>query len=257
MTIDNAYIELAHRLAEKSGAILRGSFRTPVKSHHKADQSPVTEADIAVEKALRELITASFPEHGIYGEEQGVHKADADYVWVIDPIDGTKAFMAGIPTFTTLIALVHRGEPLMGIINQPISHETWLGVRGKPTTLNGKEIRSSDCQHLAEAMLSTTSPYLFASDEKAAFESLRNATARQVYGGDAYGYAMLASGGVDVVLEAGLKPYDICALIPVIEGAGGIITDWDGKKLACFSPQHHVLAAATPQLHAQALKALS
>lgn len=257
MMVDNAYVQFAKDLAEHSGELLRATFRQPVTVITKADQSPVTKADLDAEGLMRKMITQAFPTHGIYGEEEGISAGNAEYVWVLDPIDGTKAFIAGIPTFSTLIALMHNCVPVVGLLHQPISKELWLGIAGQPTTLNGNPVGTSKCQALNEALLSSTSPYLFTDEEKPAFEKLRAVTRQQVYGGDGYAYAMLATGGIDLVVEAGLKPYDVCALIAIIQGAGGIITDWQGNLLTPFNASHRVLAAATPQLHAQALLRLT
>lgn len=249
--MDKAMIALAEKLADAAGDILRGAFRAPVSIERKADASPVTQADRAVETAMRALIEQHYHEHGIVGEEFGNVRPDAPYQWVLDPIDGTRAFMAGYPTFTTLIALVQNGIPVLGIIDQPIMRERWLGITGEPTTLNGKPVHTSKRQTLADCIIATTSaPYYFDKAQTSAFDKLRSQCAHTVIGGDGYGYAMLASGRIDLFVDVGLKPYDFCALKPVIEGAGGVITDWNGQPLTLKS-DGRVIAAANAELLAK------
>lgn len=226
-----AQLAFANRLADEAGAIIRHYFRRKLAIDQKPDRTPVTIADRTAERAMRRLITAEFPEHGIIGEEYGSTRADADYIWVLDPIDGTKSFISGIPLFGTLVALAHRGRPILGVIDQPILGERWIGAKGKKTTLNGKRVASRDCARLDAATLFTTSPDLFAKHEATSFRRLRRRVKLTRYGADCYAYALLASGFIDLVVEAGLKAYDFCALAPVIEGAGGSITDWQGKPL--------------------------
>jgi len=248
------FLHFANRLADASGDILRGYFNQPVSVESKADASPVTQADREVEQAIRSHIETNFPSHGIVGEEFGNINADSEYQWVIDPIDGTRAFMAGFPTFTTLIALLHNGKPVIGVIDQPILRDRFVGVSGKPSTLNGKEIKTRATS--SQIVIGTTSaPYHFSVEEALAFERVRKITTHTVVGGDAYGYAMLASGNLDIFMDACLKPYDFCALILVIEGAGGIITDWAGKPLTLAS-EGRVIACASKELHEKSLCAI-
>ena len=219
----------------------------------KPDQSPVTVADREAEAAIRDLIARHHPEHGVYGEEYGRSGLDAEHVWVIDPIDGTKSFITGRPLFGTLIALLHRGRPVLGLIDQAILRERWLGVAGRPTTHNGTIIRTRACPALAQATLCSTSPYLFAEGhERDAFERLARAVKLPLFGGDCYAYGLLAMGFADLVLEADLEPYDYMAIVPVIEGAGGRLTDWQGQPLGLGS-DGRVLAAGDERAHAQAL----
>ncbi|MCC7259577.1 MAG: histidinol-phosphatase [Alphaproteobacteria bacterium] len=246
-----AFTDFANTLADAAGGIARRYFRTAYDSSLKSDHTPVTIADKEIEATLRTMIEAEYPEHGIFGEETGITHREAEYLWVIDPIDGTRAFMAGKPTFTTLIALCRHGEPILGIIDQPIARERWIGD-GRRTTLNGKAVRVRPCAALDSAIFSTTSPYLFSDQERTKFERIREAAQSTLFGSDAYAYALLASGCIDLVVESGLKPYDFAALIPVVEGAGGIITDWQGEKLSLNSPGH-VIAAGDKALHGQAL----
>ena len=185
--------------------------------------------------AERRLIAESFPSHGIIGEEFGEHAADAEYVWVLDPIDGTKSFISGVPLFGTLIALTYRGAPILGVIDQPIQRERWVGATGRKTTLNGKPVSTRACRSLVEATLYATSPDMFTQPNAKPFERLRGQVKLARFGADCYAYALLASGFIDLVVEANLKPYDYCALAPVIAGAGGVITDWSGKALSLHS----------------------
>lgn len=249
-------LHFAHKLADSAADIARSHFRQPLDIHHKADHSPVTQADLAIEHALRQLIAQSYPDHGIVGEEQHSHQADAHWLWVIDPIDGTRAFMAGYPLFTTLIALLYQGAPVLGLIDQPISRERWIATAHQPTSLNSVPCRSSSLSQLHQARLATTSaPDYFSPAQSAQFQKLRGCCAHYISGGDAYAYAMLACGHLDVVADAGMKPHDYLALVPIIEGAGGTITDWHGAPLTLTS-DGSVLAAACAKLHAEALTAL-
>ncbi|XP_051224313.1 bifunctional phosphatase IMPL2, chloroplastic [Lolium perenne] len=257
-------VEVAQSAADAAGEVLRKYFRQRFEIIDKEDHSPVTIADREAEEAMTSVILKSFPTHAIFGEENGwrcVEKS-ADYVWVLDPIDGTKSFITGKPLFGTLIALLHNGKPVMGIIDQPILRERWVGVDGKKTTLNGQEISVRPCNALAQAYLYTTSPHLFEGDAEDAFIRVREKVKVPLYGCDCYAYALLASGFVDLVVESGLKPYDFLSLVPVIEGAGGSITDWEGNKLhwpvtsESRPTSFNVVAAGDARVHGQALEAL-
>ncbi len=242
-----AQLALAEALADAAGEVIRRYFRQAIAIDDKSDLSPVTIADREAEAAMRRLIDERFPEHGIIGEEHGRSRAEADYVWVLDPIDGTKSFISGIPLFGTLIALVHRGRPVLGIIDQPISRERWRGAEGHPSTLNGAPIRTRPCASLAAATLFCTTPDMFGGAEAEAFARLRSAVKLTRYGADCYAYAVLASGFVDLVVEGSLKPYDYCALAPLIAGAGGVMTDWQGRPLGLAS-DGRVIACGDPGL---------
>ena len=235
--------------------MLRRHFRTALPPETKADRSPVTLADREVEQAIMAILQAEVPDHGIFGEEFGQVRPDAAYQWVIDPIDGTRAFMAGYPLFTTLIALAHEGVPVLGIIDQPILHERWGATSAGACELKGARV-SVRGTSLDKAVVATTSAAYFTAEQLGAYGRLAKVCGHTVSGGDAYAYAMLASGQLNLVVDAGMKPYDFCALAPVIAGAGGVITDWAGKALTLHS-DGTVLAAATPELHAQALQVLS
>ena len=225
------HVALAHALADAAGAIVRRYFRTAVAIDDKPDLTPVTIADREAERAMRRLIAQTFPDHGVIGEEEGRERADAEFVWVLDPIDGTKNFISGIPIFGTLIALAHRGRPVLGVIDQPVLGERWLGVVGQSSTLNGKPIRTRACADLAHATLYTTSPDMFRGADAEGFARLKGRVKLARFGADCYAYAQLASGFIDLVVECDLKPYDFSALVPVIEGAGGAIADWHGSPL--------------------------
>ncbi|HYH20230.1 MAG TPA: histidinol-phosphatase [Azospirillum sp.] len=250
-------VALAERLADSGGAVVRRYFRTPVAVDDKADASPVTIADREAERAIRAIIEAERPDDGIVGEEHGNKNTDAEYVWVIDPIDGTKSFITGRPIFGTLIALLHRGRPILGVIDQPVIGDRWIGAAGRPTTHNGQPATVRACVGgLGAAMLGTTSPDLFPGGDVHAFRRVAAAAKVTVYGGDCYTYGLLASGYYDLVVEAGLKLYDFAALVPVITGAGGIMTDWRGRPLDATS-DGHVIAAGDARTHAEALAALA
>lgn len=250
-----AFAAFAQTLADNVRPLSRKWFRHPLDVDTKADESPVTQADREVEAALRDAIARQHPQHGIFGEEFGASHAGAEFVWSLDPIDGTRAFISGNPLWGTLLALLHQGKPVLGVIDIPMLDERWIGAAGSPARLNGQECRVSACSELRNAILYATSPDIFEGAEMAAFDALTGAARMRRYGGDCYSYGLLASGHVDLVVEAGLQPYDYLALQPVIEGAGGVITDWSGQPLSLES-QGRVVAAATPQLHRQAMRVL-
>ncbi len=227
----DADIALAHALADAAGAAIRPCWRGAFGLETKADASPVTLADRAAEAAMRALIERAHPADGIVGEEYGAVREGAGRVWVLDPIDGTRSFVAGRPIFGTLIALMEEGRPVLGVIDQPILGERWLGAAGRPTLLNGTPARTRRCPRLGDAHLSTTAPGLFAADETPRFDRVAAAARDMLWGGDCYNYALTASGHLDGVVEAGLKLHDFAALVPVIEGAGGRMTDWSGRPL--------------------------
>ena len=228
-----ADIALAAKLADVAGAAIRPFFRSVFTLDDKADASPVTEADRAAEAAMRRIIEAEYPRDGIIGEEYGEKPGSTGRVWVLDPIDGTTSFIAGRPIFGTLIALMVEGWPVLGVIDQPIARERWVGTTGKPTTFNDAPVRTRRCPALDEALLATTSPHLFSDEQTGPFLNLASKVARRrlIYGGDCYNYGLVASGHVDLVVEAGLKIHDFAALVPIVEGAGGTMCDWSGEPL--------------------------
>jgi inositol-phosphate phosphatase / L-galactose 1-phosphate phosphatase / histidinol-phosphatase len=224
---------LIQQLADAAGAAIRPYWRTEFGLETKDDASPVTLADRASETAIRALLEAERPGDGIIGEEFGTVREGASRQWVIDPIDGTTSFVAGRPIFGTLIALMVDGWPVLGLIDQPILQERWVGSIGQGTTFNGKPVRTRKCPDLKEAILATTSPGAFSDHEGEHFMALAAKTAhrRLIWGGDCYNYGLLASGHIDLVVEAGLKLHDLAALVPVVEGAGGMMCDWNGEPL--------------------------
>lgn len=252
------YAAFAERLAEAARAAALPFFRNPVEIENKAgrgDYDPVTEADRAAETAMRALIEEAYPDHGIHGEEFP-GKRGGDWGWTLDPIDGTRAFVCGLPTWTVLIALCNKGRPVLGVIDQPVLDERYIGYGGQAWIKQGgaaAPVGVRPCRDLCEAMLSTTDPFLFEGGEPGAFEHVR-ATARLTrYGLDAYAYAMLAAGRIDMVVESGLSAHDVQALVPVIEGAGGVITDWRGEPNWSGG---QIVAAGDARIHAQALVSL-
>ncbi len=246
----------AERLADASREILRAALaeRPPVDA--KDDASPVTPVDRAIEDRLREMIADAYPGHGIVGEERGNTQTDSDHVWVLDPIDGTLAFIAGIPVFGTLIALAREGVPVIGVIDMPATSERWVGCQGEPTLRNGEAVRTRACDDFSMAMLSTSNPDFYGREDFRRFERLKSAARWTIYGGSCLAYARLASGWIDVGLDVGLDVFDYGALIPVIQGAGGVITDWEGAPLTLLSG-NRIAAAGDPRMHTHALDLLS
>lgn len=244
------FLAVAEEAADLAGRVIRPLFRSALLVEAKGDASPVTEADRAAERAIRDLLAARLPTHGVIGEEYGNERAEAEWVWVLDPIDGTRAFVTGRPLFGTLIGLLHRGTPVLGIIDQPVTGERWIGVAGQRTTLRspiGGTPGCRPCATLAEAELSCTSPDMFDAATAPRFAAVKAAARRTTWGGDCIAYGLLAIGLVDVVVDATMKPWDWAALVPVIEGAGGSCTDWAGRKLT-LDGDGSVLAVGDPAL---------
>ena len=253
-----AWVAAAEAAADIAGAAIRPFFRAGVGIDDKADQSPVTIADRTAEQAMRAVLAQRLPEHGILGEEFGLDRPGASHRWVLDPIDGTRAFITGRPQFGTLIGLLHDGVPVLGVIDQPITGERWVGVAGERTRFRGAYGAAGcrPCATLDAAELSCTSPDIFDGPRDAAWRGLAGAVRRVSWGGDCYAYGLLALGMIDVIAEAGLKPWDWAALVPVIEGAGGRITDWQGRALHAEG-DGSVLAVGDAALLAPALALLS
>ncbi|MFC4352106.1 histidinol-phosphatase [Fodinicurvata halophila] len=253
-------VDFAEELAGMAAAVARSYFRTSVSIDTKGDESPVTIADRTAEQRMREAISQRFPDHGVFGEEFGVDNPDADYIWVLDPIDGTKAFITGNPLFGTLVALLHKGRPLLGVIEMPALGERWIGAAGHPSRrrdANGlQDVRVRPCPDLGKAIMRTTSPDMFQGPQAGAYTSLEQACSLTLYGGDCFCYGQLASGFVDLVVESSLKPYDFMAALPVVTGAGAMATDWQGRPLTLDSAGD-VLVAGDPAVHARALALLS
>lgn len=249
-------LALANRLADAAGAAIRPFFRARYDTEFKSDKSPVTEADRAAEAAIRAILEKERPKDGIVGEEYGAVREDADRLWILDPIDGTRSFIAGRPIFGTLIALTQDGWPTLGIIDQPIAKERWAGLMGQPTTYNGKPIRTRSCRSLEDAIVATTGPQYFPGCTGEHFSRFAGLCRDTVWGGDCYNYGLVASGHVDIVVEAGLKLHDIAALVPVVEGAGGHMCDWAGEPITADS-DGRVIALGDPARLDDVLEALA
>jgi inositol-phosphate phosphatase / L-galactose 1-phosphate phosphatase / histidinol-phosphatase len=216
----------------------------------------VTAADRAAEQVMRALLEGQFPDHGIVGEEFGRVREGSEFVWTLDPIDGTKSFISGVPLFGTLIALTRDKRPILGVIDQPISRERWVGAAGRPTTLNGVVVHGRTCPELATATLFATTPDMFKERDAAAFARVSAAVKLTRFGADCYAYGLLAAGFIDLVLEASLKPYDFCAMVPIVEGAGGVATDWQGSNLDLAS-DGRILVAGDRRAYQAALALLN
>jgi len=256
MTLKPQDLALAERLADAAGAAIRPLFRAEHGLETKDDQSPVTRADRDAEAAMRRILAAEAPRDGVIGEEFGSDPGTSGRQWVLDPIDGTRAFIAGRPIFGTLIALVEGGWPILGVLDQPILRERWVGAAGRTTTFNGAQAATRACRELSGALLATTSPGLFADDELHAFEHLDAAVRSTVLGGDCYNYGAVASGWLDIVAETGLKLHDFAALVPIVEGAGGRMCDWAGDPLHAGSAGD-VIACGDPARIDDILEALA
>jgi myo-inositol-1(or 4)-monophosphatase len=248
------------RLAAVSGDAILPFFRTSLGVENKGGAGnfdPVTAADRAAETAMRTLIRQSFPDHGIIGEEFGNERTDAEYVWVLDPIDGTKSFITGMPAWGTLIALTRAGAPVYGMMHQPFTRERFVGD-GRGAHYHGpageRALRVRRCAELSEALLMTTSPLLMKDADRESFGKVEKAVRLSRYGGDCYAYCMLAAGHVDLVIETELKPFDIVPLVPIIAGAGGIITAWDGGTPTAGG---RIIAAGDKRVHEAAMQVLN
>ncbi len=241
-------------LARESGAFIAPLFRQPgLAVESKSDASPVTVADRGAEELMRHRIAQKFPTHGIIGEEFGRERADAEFVWVLDPIDGTKSFVSGVPLWGTLIALLHQGQPVLGCIHQPILGQLVVGD-GQTTELNGRPVRCRSTQRLEDATLVTSDPLNPAKYQNGAcYDALQQRAKLVRTWGDCYGYLLVATGWADISVDPIMNPWDIAALIPVIRGAGGVITDWHG---GAAYPAESTIACATPALHAAVLATL-
>ncbi|NRB19133.1 MAG: inositol monophosphatase family protein [Rhodobacteraceae bacterium] len=258
--VADSTVEFAIYLVDQARLVSLPGFRKDVQIEQKNDLSPVTEIDRSVESFVRGMIEKTYPTHGFLGEEFGSLNLDAEELWVVDPIDGTRSYITGWPIWGTLLAKLRDGHPEIGLIDMPAIRERWLGICGKGCTFEDhsgvkQDCRVSTCETLAQARFYTTNILYFEPADRARIEILLQSTAVPRFGGDCYSYGLLASGHVDLVIEAKLEPYDYFALIPVVESAGGIITDWSGNTLHQGS-DGRVIAAATPQLHAAALEIL-
>jgi inositol-phosphate phosphatase/L-galactose 1-phosphate phosphatase/histidinol-phosphatase len=237
------FVQFAHELADASGKVIRKYYRSKMTVEDKADDSPVTIADRQTETVLRNMISAKYPEHDILGEEHGYEPTGSSWKWVLDPIDGTRSFVAGMPIFGTLISLLEDEVPQFGIIDIPIMRERWLGIRNKESLFypDQKAGKTQPCKVSGKRKLEQS--ILYSADPVR-------------YGGDCYSYGLLASGHIDLVVEADLKIYDVMALVPVVENAGGVITDWQGNNAFDDDWDGCLVAAGSSELHAQALSLL-
>lgn len=249
--MQNELFTFANYLADEAALISRKYFRNLSDISTKENLTPVTIADREIELRLREIIKASYPDHAVIGEEFANQSGSNSYSWVLDPIDGTVAFSSGKPTFTTLIALLKDDEPIFSIIDQSIINERFCGLIGENAFLNGKKLSTSKVVNLADARLNATTPYMFKTElEREFFGRVKQSVRMTSFGGDAYAFALLAAGYIDVIVEADLQYYDVAALIPVINAAGGVITDWSGNAITQdFNGQ--CLACANRELHQQ------
>ena len=260
MTSDSSvqahHVEFAITLADTARGMIEQNKRDQLGVSVKPDRSLVTAMDMAIEKQLRAMINARFPDHGIIGEEQDWERPDAEFVWVLDHIDGTASFIAGMPVYGTLIALAHRGVPVLGIIDIPPVDARWVGVEGRPTLKNGARCRVKSCDDLSRAMMSTSNPDFYSEEERPALDLLRRHTNWRIYGAAALAYGLLTDGGTDIALDTGLKVYDYAPFRPVIEGAGGIITDWQGNPIT-LKTGPRILAAGDAGQHRAVVQMLN
>jgi myo-inositol-1(or 4)-monophosphatase len=253
------FAAFVNELATVSGETILPFFRTALTIEDKGrggSFDPVTAADHAAETAMRALIRRTFPDHGIIGEEYGQERADAEYVWVLDPIDGTKSFISGMPAWGTLIGLLRSGEPVFGMMSQPFTRERFSGGGGAARyrgPAGERDLRARPCARLSEAVLFTTSPRLMNDADRNSFGRVEDAVRLSRYGGDCYAYCMLAAGHVDLVIETELKPYDVLPLVPIIAGAGGMITSWEGGAPHAGG---RVIAAGDKRMHKAAIELL-
>ena len=249
------WLRFAHELADAAHALLAPAAAVTTSGpavQVKADRSFVTALDARIEDELRARIDRRYPAHGVLGEEAGAWAPDAELVWILDPIDGTAPFVAGVPVFGTLVALAWRGVPVLGVMHLPVTQQRYVGVAGRPSTMNGERLRTRACGSLGEAILTTSNPDFLAAHERPAFEALRERTAWRIYGGCCLSYGLLAAGRTDVAIDAGFKIYDYAPFRPLLEGAGGVISDWQGRSVTLASGSQ-VLAAGDPARHREAL----
>lgn len=245
-------LDFLHHLADMAQQITMRYFRRDIQLRQKSDRTPVTIADRETEQSLRRCISKKFPDHGFVGEETGSQNVDADYTWIIDPIDGTKNFTIGAPVFGTLIALLYQGRPFAGLLDMPALSERWVGIQGQPTLLNGEPCHVSPATPICDAIIHATTPDMFDQLQRQQFNHVSGQCRFRLFGKDCYAYGLLASGFLQLVMEAGLKAVDVLPLVPVIEGAGGIITDWQGQPIS-LTNCGTALAASDANLHLQVL----
>ena len=251
------FTKYSELLADTARSFIQKSVSKKPKVSFKTDGSPVTNSDRELELILRNLIQNKYPSHGIMGEELDPVNLNAEFTWLIDPIDGTLAFLTGIPVFTTLISLLNNGLPIIGIIEAPMTQDRWIGRRNKKTTFNGKIIKASNCRVMSEAIMSTSSPDYYTAKNINILKNLQSLTKQTVYGGSSTAYAQIAGGRIDFGIDANFDIHDFLPLVPIIEGAGGHLTNWQGEELSQASGTENMLASANPFLHEQVLKRIN
>jgi len=254
--VTDAHISFAHNLADEACRMLEGQQERLLDIEFKADHSLVTDMDVAIEKKLREMIADRFPAHGVIGEEFPWERPKSDMVWILDPIDGTSSFIAGSPTFGTLIALAVDGVFRLGIIEAPAIKTRWFGVYGQSSTRNNRPIRVKQASSLKQALVSSSNPDYMSDAERVALQHLRTLTGNRIYGGACLNYGYLAGGGTDIAFDGGQQIYDYAPFRPIVEGAGGVITDWQGKPLTLDSGGR-ILGAGSAKLHNQIIEEIS
>ncbi|PPR30349.1 MAG: Fructose-1,6-bisphosphatase/inositol-1-monophosphatase [Alphaproteobacteria bacterium MarineAlpha6_Bin6] len=253
--LENKYLKIAHECAEASGKIIKKYFRKKVKIEIKNDNTPVTKADKEAEKKIRDIIRKKSPECGYFGEETGKYNIDNEYTWVIDPIDGTKSFITGKPLFGTLIGLMKNNRPYLGVLNQPILKERWVGIANKESRFNNVKVKTRNCKKLKGSKMYATSPMMFVGKNQKVYRNVRAKIGETLFGADCYAHGLMASGFIDVLLEANLKPYDYIASAAIVSGAGGKFTDWQGNELNLKS-DGRIIAAGDAKIHNQLIKVI-
>jgi len=254
--VTDDHIAFAHRLADEARRMLVGQQERLLDIEFKADRSLVTDMDVAIEKRLREMIADRFPTHGVIGEEFSWERSESEMVWILDPIDGTASFIAGSPTFGTLIALAVDGVFCLGLIEAPVIATRWFGASGRPSYRNNKPVRVKKAESLTETLVSNSNPDYMSDAERVALQHLRTLTGNRIYGGACFNYGYLASGGTDIAIDGGQQIYDYAPFRPIIEGAGGTISDWTGKPLTLESGGR-ILAAGSAKLHQQIIEEIA
>ena len=253
LTVPPDFITFAHRLADADGAVLKRYYRSGIGSDAKADDSPVTRADREAERAVRDLIEATYPDHGIHGEEFPTVRGDAEWLWLIDPLDGTKSFLKGKPTFGVLIGLAHRGRYVLGVIDQPVVGDRWIGADGHGTRHNGSPVRTRPCADLSEAIMAAVGADAATEADEPKVSRLRKRVRWLMFGLECFAYGMMVNGKLDLAIEAMLGTDDIAALEPVVRNAGGVLSDLKGNPVdAAYAGR--IISAGDPRLHEQAVR---
>ena len=253
--LEKKYLKIANECADVSEPIIRKYFRKKIKIINKSDNTPVTKADKQAEARIRNIIKKKTPECGFFGEETGKFNIDNEYVWVVDPLDGTKGYITGKPLFGTLIGLMKNNKPFLGVLNQPILKERWVGITNKETKYNNKKVKTRKCAKLKGSRMYATSPMMFTGKNQKIYKTVRAKISECLFGADCYAHGLMSLGFVDVLLEANLKPYDYIASAAIISGAGGVFTDWKGDDLNLKS-DGRIVAAGDPKIHKQLLKVI-